>query len=573
MRSHPPSAGRSISASASSVFASLLLPAVLWASPPVEGRFFPEGGGVCRVNKPAVERRVQALRAARLGALPLPVAVSTPSILVMRVSFSNLAMTTSKATTDALFQQVRNYYMENSYNTFFPTFTVTDGGGGGQGSYALPQTLAFYGADCGANVTCGHDALFDAAALAANTAGINFAQFDHLMVLHAGNGQESSGSVNDIWSLFLDSPKTLDSRAFEGFTTVPEAQVGGFTPHSVICHEYGHQIGLPDLYDTGTGQSSLGMWDIMDYPYGGALPSQTPHLGAWSKYFLGFSAPFTGNGTVLLPANEALTSETTGVDRLPVPGLNESFLLEYRWTASSGAFDKAQPMTAGMAVWHVDDFMAAANSVFMQNNILNAPGLNLRGHRGVDLVEADGVAANPQSGDKGANDLFDNGGILTVDKTSSFNGQPTGMTVVVTGGAGTSSLTTQVIYYAAAPGEAITKVINYPNPAGDTGRYPVRAGAPAGTVTTLVVRLARPIATNRLSLDIYAPSGELVRAIRGESFGLKVGVGEPSSDEKWVYEHDWDGKDDDGKDAAGGVYFYRVKAGEETKTGKLVIVR
>lgn len=507
-----------------------------------------------------------------MGALPLPVAVSTPSVLVIRVSFSSLAVAAPKSATDALFLQVRNYYRENSYDTFFPTFTVTDGGGGGQGSYLLGQPLSFYGSNSCGTVFCGLGALFDDAAAAANAAGVDFSRFDHVMVMHAGNGEESSGAANDIWSLFLDQPRTLDGRSFGGFTVVPESQTGGFSPHSVICHEYGHQLGLPDLYDTRARRSTMGLWDVMDYPYGGASPSQTPHLGAWSKAFLGFAAPFASSGTVTFPPNAEASSRFLGVNRVAVPASNESFYMEYRSTGAASAFDKAQPVPSGLAVWHVDESLVLGGGSVVLNNVVNAPPLNGRSYRAVDLVEADGIPANPP-GDLGANDLFTNGTALTGGMSNGFSGLSTGMTVVVTGGAGTPMLTAQVVYFRAAPTQTITRVVNYPNPGGDRSRFPVRAGAPTGTITTLVVRLSRPVTTDKIRVDVYSLDGERVRSISGRAFVLKVGADEPTADEKWVYEYDWDGKGDGGEDLAGGVYMMRVEAGGETEKGKLMIVR
>jgi hypothetical protein len=36
---------------------------------------------------------------------------------------------------------------------------------------------------------------------------------------------------------------------------------------------------------------------------------------------------------------------------------------------------------------------------------------------------------------------------------------------------------------------------------------------------------------------------------------------------------DWDGRRDDGRPAGSGVYFYRVEAGHDARTGRLVLVK
>ncbi len=60
----------------------------------------------------------------------------------------------------------------------------------------------------------------------------------------------------------------------------------------VFAHEFGHDLGLPDLYDY-TGENSTGFWTIMssgswlsqnDYDIG----SQPNHFGVWEKFQLGW---------------------------------------------------------------------------------------------------------------------------------------------------------------------------------------------------------------------------------------------------------------------------------------------
>jgi hypothetical protein len=147
------------------------------------------------------------------------------------------------------------------------------------------------------------------------------------------------------------------------------------------------------------------------------------------------------------------------------------------------------------------------------------------------------------------------------------------MTVVVGPGTGGPALTVQILGFRAASVQSIARVINFPNPGGDAARYPVRAGAPPGTVTTLVIQFAKPVSSARITYGIYDLQGALVRALPGTAFTLRAGPGQPTADEKWVYEHDWDGRTDAGADAASGVYFYRVKVGDEVKTGKLMLIR
>jgi immune inhibitor A len=62
----------------------------------------------------------------------------------------------------------------------------------------------------------------------------------------------------------------------------------------VLAHEFGHDLGLPDLYDvTGGAGNSVSFWDLMS---AGSWPSDDPetldtkpvHMGAWDKLALGW---------------------------------------------------------------------------------------------------------------------------------------------------------------------------------------------------------------------------------------------------------------------------------------------
>src|SRR5262249_50953468 len=121
----------------------------------------------------------------------------------------------------------------------------------------------------------------------------NGGTYDAVIVVHAGNGNETTRNTNgDIWSIFYSQDASViggncnqDVQAqaiAAGFTegdVVPETEFSTITsPLGVMCHEFGHSLGLPDLYNTSSigGTSVVGNWEIMDsgpYENGGANPS------------------------------------------------------------------------------------------------------------------------------------------------------------------------------------------------------------------------------------------------------------------------------------------------------------
>jgi len=178
---------------------------------------------------------------------------------------------------------------------------------------------------------------------------------DGLFVVHAGPGAEETGLDTDIHShkWTLDTIYLSGDIGFNGaikvsaYTTEPE-KWAGLVPHTspnliasigTFCHEFGHVLGLPDLYDTSglpTSSEGTGEWDLMgsgnfSHAPGDTLGTSPSHMSAWSKQKLGLITPINVSadqvGATLAPV------ETGGnVYRLWTNGDNvgEYFLIENR---------------------------------------------------------------------------------------------------------------------------------------------------------------------------------------------------------------------------------------------------
>jgi immune inhibitor A len=132
---------------------------------------------------------------------------------------------------------------------------------------------------------------------------------DHFQAVHAGMGEEVGGGVQGgaaIWShrwfAFYNLAGVLgpegnkagglrigNSNYWVGDYTV-EPENGGV---GVFAHEYGHDLDLPDLYDTNAGENSTGYWSLMSagsYGSNGVndIGSKPVHMGAWEKLQLGW---------------------------------------------------------------------------------------------------------------------------------------------------------------------------------------------------------------------------------------------------------------------------------------------
>lgn len=119
---------------------------------------------------------------------------------------------------------------------------------------------------------------------------------------------------------------------------------------SVICHEFGHMLGLPDLYarPENPGSEGVGVWCAMSNQVGGGKPQ---HFCAWSKEQLGWITPAVLDPTVkqklILAPIENSAKECYKV--LARPDASEYFLLENR---KKKGFDTSLP-AEGLLIWRV----------------------------------------------------------------------------------------------------------------------------------------------------------------------------------------------------------------------------
>lgn len=130
---------------------------------------------------------------------------------------------------------------------------------------------------------------------------------DHFGIGHAGEGEEAGGGVQGgdaIWShrWYANFDQTNGPAACKlGGYNLPGTGlwVGDYTiqPENggvgVFAHEFGHDLGLPDLYDTNAGENGTGFWTLMSSgswasDSANAIGDKPVHMGAWEKLALGW---------------------------------------------------------------------------------------------------------------------------------------------------------------------------------------------------------------------------------------------------------------------------------------------
>jgi len=216
---------------------------------------------------------------------------------------------------------------------------------------------------------------------------INYTNYDAVMVIHSGPGEESSGNSDDIWSIHwpsADIETEDDGFVIKEITQAPEYETisGENNPLGVWCHEFGHELGLPDLYDTDGSSAGIGDWGIMASGSWGNNGETPVYMSAWSRFWLGWIEPIVITDDI--NNLELRPIENDGdVYLLPIPGnwsnSKEYYLLENRQKIKYDAYLPSE----GLLIWHIDEDIL--NSKWNSNSVNNDEG-----HKGVDLEEADG---------------------------------------------------------------------------------------------------------------------------------------------------------------------------------------
>ena len=246
---------------------------------------------------------------------------------------------------------------------------------------------------------------FAAAATSDPAAAEALGSAEALVVFFAGPGREShveGGDPNDPWSNYTVLTPPPGNARLDEACVIAEEEVPPFSNFGVLCHEFGHLLGLPELYASGgLPHEGIGVWGLMGQGTWLRLGERPPHLSAWSKLRLGWVDVETIEHTtpgVRLPAVE----EVPRVIKIPasVHRPEEYYLLENR--ARIGA-DSSLP-GEGLLVWHVDETVGGFRTAE-----------SVAAHKLLHLVEADGRGDLDRGHQAGGN---------RGDRTDPFQGLP-----------------------------------------------------------------------------------------------------------------------------------------------------
>lgn len=279
---------------------------------------------------------------------------------------------------------VREYFLAASDSILDLEFEVF-------GPYTLKRNVAYYGANTSSShMTNGRDLVLEAANLAYK-AGVDFSQFDadndgyidNLSIVTAGYNEAEGASEDMIWPHYtaLGNSDLYSGKKVKGYLMISEYRGSGGKQQAGIgtyCHEFGHALGLPDLYDTkNSARYTVGYWDVMcsgSYNNMGCTP---PSYSAFERFAMGWQtpvqlkavgdyslAPMLESGVAYLIAKEEHNMSALA------PSPTEYFLIENRQAVGWDAKKEALVGT-GLLVSHIT-FNGSAwdRNTFNNNSIL-----------------------------------------------------------------------------------------------------------------------------------------------------------------------------------------------------------
>ena len=342
-----------------------------------------------------------------------------------------------------LLEFLQNYYWDISGHKLWVEYKVVPEAE--SLSYKLPYKLTYYGDP--ENYMRGILTLFKDAVSVCDKESpeIDFSKYARnsggVIVFHAG----ASWQTDYFWDSNYDIPDCFIS-GIDGYFGQPIWVDGGAVPivdgmlysetacqdgmygflQGGLCHEFGHQLGLFDLYDISGRSMGIGGWALMgtgNWNLNGLLP---PAICAWNSEHLGFIKPveLTKDITEYMPIYMRCGLDTNvtipKIYKVPI-NTKEYFLIEERFvdvskdttvykfeysedsilhidstgirvwkdgilTSFSGYYDWGLPPDSGMgglAIWHIDEDKIASDSLYNE--------INVGSPKGVDMEEADGI--------------------------------------------------------------------------------------------------------------------------------------------------------------------------------------
>ena len=289
---------------------------------------------------------------------------------VILVNYPDMSYRIDRADVDSMFNavnyikdgatgSVRQYFYDQSYGEYNPQFDI-------YGPVTVSGTSTQY-SDCASKLVLEACALMDDSLdfTLYNLDGDD--KVDLMYCLFAGPPASDSPTWVDnpnalIWPHYwtiAEAGSHGQPTVFDGLTINDyevSSELDGFLSDAstaviagvgLACHEFGHGMGLPDVYSTNDNAThkTSGYWDIMDYCYGN--DGKTPAAySAYERWFMGWLEPMLLNqaydvqlGDINTTQSAAyITANGSAIADILSPNPNVFYLLENRQKAGWDAY-------------------------------------------------------------------------------------------------------------------------------------------------------------------------------------------------------------------------------------------
>jgi len=341
-------------------------------------------------------------------------------------------------------------------------------------------------------------------------------------------------------------------------TLIAEAYIGAPLNLPVVTHELSHALlDQPDMYFSFFLPYAAGAYSLMDISYADA------HLDPFSKIRMGWIQPAIVHQTCTVPIDAVELSHVAYVLYDPAHGSQEYFIVENR--QPNLAYDTNLP-DAGLAVWQIME------DPDVYGNLPSPTGVNAAdwatidpgdwGRRAIRMIRP---VYGPPFDNRLA--LWDGSDPQTGYNLLSDDPDPAHATLKWYDGTPSGFAVKNI----SASGTNMTALIEIPGmPSGVNPHESTAAQTPArfflaqnfpnpfNASTTIGYTVTKPV---RVLLKIFNLGGQEVTTLvdRHEESGEKI--------------VQWDGKNNAGETVGSGVYIYRMQAGGQVQSLKLVMMK
>jgi M6 family metalloprotease-like protein len=281
-------------------------------------------------------------------------------LAVICVEFSDVSHTTNVSVIRTRLGNMVAYFYNVSHGKISVDFTLF-----GDKWLRLNNTMEYYGQGSWKYDFQGWDFVVDSVKAWENF--VNFSNYDYLTIVHAGDDQALHTNETELlwsrcfcnWGRTSKTSVTVDGQtySFWGIAYVSESDEYG-----IVSHEFGHGLGLPDLYVENRTEAFDKLSLMAEGCWNGVPQGTDPApLDGFSLYMLGWVDPATVelNSTEKIFEMKPLGGDSPLVLRVPLSD-REYYLIEVR---EKSGYDEYTISSTSVIVYLIDEMKESETGI------------------------------------------------------------------------------------------------------------------------------------------------------------------------------------------------------------------